>query len=270
MKATNSAPFILKLVGLILILYSLIDFITLLIPIKSQDNNAWVASTFTQMVDRGIIPMIGLALLFLSYFLESGSIASERSKPFLSIRFWALILSSLLGLAFLFIAPLHMNNTRILAEQSNKQIDDRAANLTADLNNKVQQRQDQLTAALKDEKQRQLLDQQLAQISQAIASGQLKGDQLTQATQAQKELQDLKTNPSAIESKAKDFRNQGLIKIADEQKQLKAQAETDFRKTSIRVGLSSLLLALGYSIIGWTGLRELGVFRGSRLKAPTR
>ena len=269
MKATNSAPLILKLVGFILILSSLIDFITLLIPIKSQDN-AWVASTFTQLVDRGIIPMIGLAFLFLSYFLESGTISSERSKPFLSIRFWALILSSLLGLAFLFIAPLHMNNTRILAEQSNKQIDDRAANLTADLNNKVQQRQDQLTAALKDEKQRQLLDQQLAQISQAIASGQLKGDQLTQATQAQKELQDLKTNPSAIESKAKDFRNQGLIKIADEQKQLKAQAETDFRKTSIRVGLSSLLLALGYSIIGWTGLRELGVFRGSRLKAPTR
>ncbi len=268
MKATNSAPFILKLVGLILILSSLIDFITLLIPIKSQDN-AWVASTFTQMVDRGIIPMIGLALLFLSYFLESGTIASER-KPFLSLRFWALILSSVLGLAFLFIAPLHMNNTRILAEQSNKQIDDRATNLTADLNSKVQQRQDQLTAALKDEKQRQLLDQQLTQIGQAIASGQLKGDQLAQAQQAQKELQQLKTDPSAIESKAKDFRNQGLIKIADEQKQLKAQAETDFRKTSVRVGLSSLLLALGYSIIGWTGLREMGVFRGSRLKAPIR
>lgn len=269
MKSTNSAPLILKLVGSILILSALIDFITLLIPIKAQDN-AWVASTFTQMVDRGIIPMIGLALLFLSYFLESGSIASERSKPFLSLRFWALALSTLLGLAFLFIAPLHMNNTRILAEQSSKQIDDRAANLTADLNSKVQQRQDQLTAALKDEKQRQQLDQQLTQIGQAIASGQLKGDQLAQATQAQKELQQLKSDPSAIESKAKDFRNQGLIKITDEQKQLKAQAETDFRKTSVRVGLSSLLLALGYSIIAWTGFREMGVFRGSRLKAPVR
>jgi membrane-associated HD superfamily phosphohydrolase len=268
MKALNSAPLVIKLVGFILILSSLVDYVALLIPFRYQDNN-WLATTLTQLVDRGIIPMVGLAFLFLGYFLENGTFATDRGNSFLSARFWTLILSSLLGLVFLVVVPpLHLNNTRILSDRAIQQVNQDATKAESDLNTQVQQRQEQITTALKDENQRKQLDAQLQQIDNAIKSGQVKGDDLTKLQQAQKELEQLKSDPSSVEARAKDFRNQGLIQIRDRKQQLEQQARTESWKTGLRVGISSLLLGLGYSLIGWTGLREMRVFGGSRPKAP--
>jgi hypothetical protein len=36
----------------------------------------------------------------------------------------------------------------------------------------------------------------------------------------------------------------------------------------LRTGLSSLLLAIGYIIIGWTGLRNVGVLQGGSKRSP--
>ncbi len=270
MKATNtlpSAPTVLRVVGTILILSSLVDYLTVLIPPNFSDK-AWLAGATTQIVDRGIIPMVGLAFLFISAFLENGSFAlSDRKNPALSIRFWATLLSLLLSLIFLIAFPLHLNNTRQLSDQALQRIAQQSGDAEAKLNADVQQRQEQISSALRDPGQVQQLDAQLKQINDAIASGQLKGDQLQQAQRAQKELQALKANPNSVVDRAKEFRNQQLTQIRDQRVQAENQAKSEALKTGMRVGISSLLLSLAYFVIGWSGLRELGILGGKRRSA---
>ncbi|MBW4422472.1 MAG: HpsJ family protein [Myxacorys californica WJT36-NPBG1] len=272
MKASNSlpsAPLVLKLVGTILIVSSLIDYFALLVPPNFSDK-AWFAQVVTQIVDRGIIPMVGLAFLFAGSFLENGSLAPrDREAPFSTIRFWALLLAGLLSIIFLIAFPLHLNNTRQVSDQALKRIAEESTGAENQLDTQVQQRQGQIQAALKDPAQIKQLDDRIKQINDAISSGQLKGDQQAQAQQALKELQALKTDPNAIEGRAKDFRNQKLIEIRDRKQQLENQAKGDFWKTGVRVGISSLLLSLGYGIISLMGLREMGII-GGRRKATLR
>ncbi|MER3433418.1 MAG: hypothetical protein C4288_08300 [Leptolyngbya sp. ERB_1_1] len=252
-----------------MILSSLVDFISVLIPPNFSDK-AWFATVVTQIVDRGIIPMVGLGFLLAGAFLEHGSLAlGDRAKPFTTFRFWALLLSMLLGLLFLIAFPLHLNNTRQVSDQALERIDRESRDAESQLNAQVQQRQDQISAALRDPNQARQLDDQLKQIDAAIASGQLKGDQLVQAQRAQKELQALKANPNSVADRAKEFRNQQLTGLRDRRQQAESQARGEFWKTGIRVGISSLLLSLGYFIIGWSGLKEMGVLGGKR-KPPMR
>lgn len=272
MKATNSvsiAPFVLRLVGTILILSALVDYLSVLIPPNFSDR-AWFAGAVSQLVDRGIIPMVGLSFLLAGTFIEHRSLAvGDRGKPFATFRFWALLLSLLLGLLYLIAFPLHLNNTRQLSDQALERIDQQSRTTEGQLNAQVQQRQDQISAALRDPNQSKQLDDQLRQIDAAIASGQLKGDQLEQARSAQKELQALKTNPNSVADRAKEFRNTQLTKIREERTKAEGQARSEFWKTGVRVGISSLLLSLGYFVIGWLGLKEMGVLGGKR-KPPMR
>lgn len=273
MKASTSlpsAPLVLRLVGTILIVSSLIDYIALLIPPNFSDK-AWFASTVTQIVDRGIIPMVGMALLFAGAFLEHGTLAtSDRTKPAGTLRFWALLLSGLLGIIFLVAFPLHLNNTRQVSDQALKQISEQATTLEGQLDTEVQRQKDQIAGVLRDPQQSKQLDEQIKRINDAVAGGQLKGDQLNQAQQALKDLQALKADPTAtIDTRAKDFRNKRLTEIRDQRLQLEQRARGEFWKTGVRVGISSLLLSLGYIIISLTGLREMGVL-GGRRKAALR
>ena len=100
MKSPNallSAPFILRVVGYILIISSLLDYITLLATANFQDKQS-LALAITQLVDRGVIPMIGLALAITGAWLEANATGTDRAKPFISLKFWALVISGLLGL----------------------------------------------------------------------------------------------------------------------------------------------------------------------------
>ncbi|MGL6139751.1 MAG: HpsJ family protein, partial [Planktothrix sp.] len=58
--------------------------------------------------------------------------------------------------------------------------------------------------------------------------------------------------------------------IRDRKQELETQAKTQSLKSSLRTGISSLLLAIGYITLGWTGLKGLGILRGAnRRKTPT-
>ena len=61
-KMSLFTSFFLKLVGTILILASLLDYIVLAIPFRYQQEQ-WLVGFITQVVDRGIIPMIGIVFI---------------------------------------------------------------------------------------------------------------------------------------------------------------------------------------------------------------
>jgi ABC-type multidrug transport system fused ATPase/permease subunit len=258
MKATNSlsAPFALKLVGYILIFSSLLDYLFLLSGLDFANKQA-LGTGITQLVDRGVIPMIGLALALAGAWMEKMADIPAKTKLF---RFIALVLAAVLGVAFLVLVPVHLNNTRQVAELAKKQIEEQAKNAEGQVEQQVQQRQSELAELVKDQKK---FDEQLKQINDAITNKQVPEGQLPQIQQLQKDLQEIKADPSKLQTKAQDSRNQLLNQIRDQKTKQEQKINSEALKANLRTGLSSLILSVGYLIISWVGLSEMGLPSGS-------
>ena len=78
MKATSSrsyAPFAsraLKVVGIILVVSFVLDLITLLIPANFLSPE-WQINFITQVVDRGVIPLVGISFIFVADWIDRTS-----------------------------------------------------------------------------------------------------------------------------------------------------------------------------------------------------
>jgi CHASE3 domain sensor protein len=262
MKASNSPAFLpfvtltLKLVGFILVVSSLLDYLVLLYPFNVQER-AWQLAVTGQLVDRGVIPMVGIAFLFAGYAFGNiiGSSPSEQRAPWLDLRTWAMILSSLLGLMFLLLVPIHLNNISFASEQAIKQIGERAEQLES----QIQKQSQQVNNLLKNE-------QELNKLNDAIKSGKIQGDQLKQLQNIQEKLQKLKEDPKALQKQIEEAQT----KVRAEKLKAENQARRESVKSSIRTGLSSFLLAIGYIAIGGLGFRSMGGLSVGRRKASAR
>ena len=238
---SSFAGLALKIVGLIMILSSLLDYLILIIPspgVNPLQNSEWQLNLTTQLVDRGVIPMVGIAFLVAGYWISnnSGGSLPERKSSITDLRFWAFLLSSLLGLVFLLLVPLHFNNVRIQSNQAIEQIGEQA-----------QQAETQLEAQL--ERINALL-QNPQQLDAAIEQAQ--GPQRQQLEALREQLGGL--DQTALEER----KGQAQTQLFNRKQEFEQRARAGALKTGIRIGLSSLLLAIGYSIIGWMGLRNLG------------
>lgn len=240
-SASPLAANALKIVGVILVLSSLLDYIVLSIPFQPT-NRAWLLNWTTQLVDRGIIPMVGLALLLAGYWISRQEGAPSSRTPVTDLRFWGLLVSSILGLTFLVLFPLHLNNINYASDQALKQIEARAQQFETQLTSE----KDQLSALLKD-------DQKLGELQKAIGSGQVQGAQLDQLKALNDQLQQFRQDPNALNKRIEE--TQGRIR--SERLAAEQRAKTEATKSVIRVGLSSLLLAIGYLTIGGLGLGSL-------------
>ncbi len=277
MKATNIRQYssiaarTLAVAGVIMILSSLLDFVVLSIPFNIS-SRAWQISLATQIVDRGVIPMVGMALLFTGYWVSSNSGLQDSPSPsILDLRLWALLLASLLGLTYLLIFPLHLNNTRLARADAIQRIDQQANQAetqlearigSSEFQNQVQQRRTQLknqiTTLLEDE----------TKLNEALESEQL-------SAQVKTLLEESKDNPQAIDDflnrQAQQLPSQLLTRIRTRKQELEEQANSNSFKSSIRIGISSLLLAVGYIMIGWTGLKSMGIIGSKgRRQNPAR
>ncbi|MGL5508435.1 MAG: HpsJ family protein, partial [Microcoleaceae cyanobacterium] len=76
----------LKIVGLIMIAATFLDFIVMLIP-PDFLNRVWQINLVTQFVDRGIIPMIGIALLLTGIWMTDTVVNSNSDLPAGSFNF---------------------------------------------------------------------------------------------------------------------------------------------------------------------------------------
>jgi len=264
------AALISKLVGTILILSFLLDTVTLLIPSSppfSPLDRGWQLSATTQLVERGFIPMLGIALLFLGSWMDDRVDAQGSGQPWQLVKLGALVLSGILGLVFLLVAPLHVNNVRLASNEGLQRIQQQASQAETQLSSpdfraQVEQRRTQIRTQIGD----LLKDDQ--RLNQALQSGQVP-DQLKNV------LQQSKDNPRALdeylEEQAKDFSNQTLTQVRDRKQQLEKQAKMGALKSQVQIGLSSLFLAIGYFIITGTGLSS--VLSSPQMKpgkAPTR
>lgn len=258
MKSSPSySPFTaltLKVGGLIMILFSLVDYIFLAIPFDAAQR-AWQITFTTQLVAQGLVPMVGIALLLLGYWVDnSNGAGSEHRSIFQDLRFWALLFSSLLGLIFLLLIPLHINN---VVQQSNvelKQLNDRLAVAQTQVEGQAQQ----IASRVKDPNELSKLKQQLTELNQAIESGRVPAEQQVQAKAYRQLLQTITQDPTkAINNLNKEV-EQAKARITTEKQLLENQTKTGALRSALRIGLNSLLLAIGYIVIGWSGLRSSG------------
>ncbi|GGA35645.1 hypothetical protein CYANOKiyG1_53360 [Okeania sp. KiyG1] len=254
-----------------MILSSLLDFVVLSIPFNIG-SRAWQIGLVTQLVDRGIIPMIGMALLFTGYWVSSNSGLQDNStSSILDLRFWGLLLASLLGLIYLLLFPLHLNNTRLARAETIERINQQATQAetqlearvsTSEFQNQIQQRQtqlrDQFSTLLGDE----------TRLNEALENEQI-------SAQVKSLLEQSKDNPQILDDflnrQAQQLPTQLLTRIRTRKQELEEQANTNSFKSSIRTGFSSLLLAAGYIMIGWTGLKNMGIIKSKgRRQNPAR
>ncbi|MGD1864089.1 MAG: HpsJ family protein [Phormidesmis sp.] len=238
----------LKLVGAITIAASLIDFLTLLFP-PNFGNRAWQLATVTSLVDRGIVPLVGIALLFTGYWIDTSiGKTARRSNLAMDARFWTCLLSCLLGLTFLLTTVFHPNNVRLQSRDALSQVEadaeEAAVELEGRLNADLSQRKAQIDALLQNEDQLQA----------AIESGSLDEAQLAQIERFRSNPQEL---DSFLTSQVSEAEEQLKIRIGEQKQDATAQLRAEALKATVRVTLSSLLLAVGYTFIGWAGLRRL-------------
>ena len=270
MKATNSRQFssvaarTLKVVGIILILSALLDCIVLSLPGETSDilNRGWQLAAATQIVDRGIIPLMGIALLMTGFWVDSSSgVSIDRRNVWVDLRFWALLISSLLGLIYLLLVPVHLNNTRLELKDALAQVDKEAGQAEVQL--EAQIKSEQFKAQVE-----QLKSQRRSQIG-ALLQDDAKLQQALKSPDVPKELkavlQESKSDPKALdkflEQQAQELPNQARNEIRTRKQQKEKELRTRSRNSSLQTGISSLLLAIGYITVGWTGLRSMGILR---------
>lgn len=271
-----NAALTLKVVGLILIVSFLLDFLVLLFPFQPTDR-LWQINVATALVDRGIVPLVGVGSLFTGHWIQD---TSDSPKGF-DFRFPVLVLCSVLGLIFLLIFPLHLNNVRQASNQAVTQINRDAEQAESQLNNQLNQLQAQLNNEQAQAQLKQLREQAKAQFTDLIKDEQKYKEALNnpQIPAAQKELlKKFKDNPQELDNfiaqqtDPKGLATQRIGQIRQRKEEASKQAKDNAWKSGLRIGMSSLLLAIGYIIIGWTGLRGMGAFQGgkSKGKVPAR
>ncbi|MEH2385145.1 MAG: HpsJ family protein [Nostoc sp.] len=272
-----STALTLKVVGIICILSFFVDFFILLLPFQPTDR-VWQINLATALVDRGIVPLVGLGLLFAAYWIDSADAASDRPQG-IDLRFPALILSTIFGLMFLLIFPLHLNNVNQAKTQTLNRITQEADQAENQLNTRFSQLQAQLTTDQGKAQLDQLRNQTKAQFSEILKDDQ-KYKQALESSQIPANIKELlkkaKTDPQALDKAIEQqtdiqtLKNQQLSQLRQRRDEAEQQAKDTAWKSGLRIGIGSLLLSIGYIIIGWTGLRGRGSVQGSKPRATAR
>jgi hypothetical protein len=242
----------LKLTGVILILSSIFDFIAFVIPFRWQEV-PWAINFVSNIVDRGIVPLLGIVLILIAYWIESVSGVSAQKSRF-DLRLPVFAFATLLGLLFLLFVPTHFSNLNSQQGLLLKQIEQGAG-----------QGEEQIKGFLSQinslSQNPQLLNQQIEQRNQAIASGQAQGQTLNaqqlEAIRQQRDqlagLKDLAKNPQDYTKKVSAIKKNLETQLLDRRKKAEDEVKDGIFDQILRTCLSSLLLAIGYSAIGWLG-----------------
>ncbi|MDB9372707.1 HpsJ family protein [Nodularia sphaerocarpa] len=274
--ASGNAALTLKVVGIILMMSFVLDFLILMFPFQPTDRG-WQINLATAIVDRGIVPLVGIGMLFVGYWIDG---VTDSDRPIsLDIRFPVLVFSSVLGLIFLLIFPLHLNNVRQASTQNVEQIRQDAEQAENQLQNQLSQFQAQINNEQGKAQLEQLRNQARNQFTELLKNEETYKQALNnpQLPAAQKELlKKFKENPQELEkfiaqqTDPQAQATQRLTQIRQRREQAQKQAKDVAWKSGLRIGISSLLLSIGYMIIGWTGLRSMGVLQGSKRKVAAR
>ncbi len=249
MQPTTSSfltPLALKTAGAVLIVSSLIDLVfMLLFPPElgaDPDSKRWWLYATSQVVDRGLLPLVGIAFVIAGDWIQIVSTEDGGSSGNIW-RIGTYTLASLLGLIFVLIIPFQLMTTNNLKTDDLKKIGDEVTRLEQGIKSNLQQ----ISAQPKDK-----IKEQIAAVDKEIKNG-AQGQGLVNLQITKSKLEMLLTDPG----KFKQESEQNLKQLNEQKRKAESQASDKMTKTGVRTGFASLLLAIAYVTIGWTGLRRV-------------
>ena len=232
---------LLRLAGIVMVLVALRDYILLLFPLKIGDFN-WQLGFTTQMVEQGALPLIGIAFIFSGYGFDVLRGAPQEREKLLrwwqNLNFWVFVLSCILGVAFVLIAPLHVLNALGVQGQTVERISQEAERSKEQLEANLQLQRQEFSSLLASE----------PKLENYVGENQLTEEQLER-------LQAYKDDPAELENQINVLRNTLEPQIEKRKTASIARAKTGTLRSIVRVGSGSLLLSLCYLLVAWTGLR---------------
>ena len=245
MKGTNvsqvpvQAVRFMKLAGIILVLFTIINYFLLIFTIKTGDTN-WSLNFTTIIVEEGIIPILGIALMFCAYGFEEilGLAPPQPKLRWNSIKFWVYLLSFFFGIIFLLIIPLHISNAVAVSNEAVETANKTAKEEKEILEQRLEEQKNIIGDMLRNQpkldafiKRRQLSEEQIANLAK------------------------FKNNPNAFKVKVEEVRSTLTQRIDSKQQQEIQKSQLSAFHSSLKICLTSLLLASCYLTIGWSGFR---------------
>lgn len=254
--------YILKTAGLIITLAAVFDLLITPMPYQLGDRQ-WQIDLVTSWVDRGTLPLVGIVLLLAGFGIDGAHSREEQRAGWQDLRLWACGLASLLGLIYVLAFPLHLNNVRVANQTAVEQVNQQATQLETELNSRIQTGNSRIQTEIESRRQQinQLLTATDEQLQQLVENQQLTQEQADQ-------VKKFKADPNSVEPflKKQETELQAQVdaevkklrdEIATRKQEAQSSRKTEALKSGLRVSLSSLLLAIGFITVGWTGLRNL-------------
>ncbi len=225
---------VLGIVGAVLLLTFVVDF-GLQLFVAQFDNLQWRQQLVDTLIDRGAIPLFGMALIFIGTLFRDVANPDEAtlliSSPLKDGKFWLFCFASLFGLVYLLLIPAHFAAT---------------GNLLDDASSQLSQREEQ------QKREIQAVQQQLQSI---VDNKQL--DQLLQQPQLPPQekqlLETIKQDPTVIQTRTQE----GLSKAQSDREAAIKKLHQDATFSRLRAELRSMLLAIAFAVLGWTGLKNV-------------
>lgn len=241
----------LKVLGGVLIFSSLVDYALVTFPLMPLDNT-WQINFTNQVVGRGINPLLGIVALLLGSWIDfkSGKKADLRAS-ITDARFLSFILSLILGVIFFLVIPLHIDNMQQIRDQSLSQIEQE----TKQREQQVQAQFNQLQALAQSPQAKQELDKQIKAIDDALKNGKVPPQQIAEIEAKKQELlnfQRFANDQNALNARLEELK-QTVTTMREKQRQ---EAENTVLKEVVQISLRSLLLGIGYLLVGWLGVQN--------------
>lgn len=239
-----------KAVGIIMIIAALLDIAVLALPFRFQDPE-WLLTLTTQVADRGIIPLVGVALFLAGNWVDSlAGNPIQISASWRSLQFWILILACVFSVMYLVLTVIHVSNVMRLQSQELSSIADQAA----EAEQQLEQRIEAEIGQRRQNVQRLLQSPELRE--QAVSQGMISEEEVEQLNQFAQNPEQLDTFLQNLDEQAETIRTEQQTEIGTRREEAVSQARISALKSAIRIGISSVLLAIGYAIIGWAGLKQ--------------
>ena len=254
LENTRYLSLILKVTGIIFIISSIVDFVTLAIPVKLSDS-IWQIGFVTNVVDRGIVPLLGMLLILIGYWFDTVVVEQTPSKKKKTSFNWKLpifTLAAIMGICYLLIIPIHVINVNEMKRITLAQINQQAQQSETQIKNQ----QDDIQELIDDPQAAQKVEKSLAALNEISISGQRLSSQqqerLAQEKQKLLTLQGYLDEPDGFKKEISDLQNK-----LDSQKLTRVtEANLEAFKQSIRISFNALGLGIVYSVLGWLGLKN--------------
>ncbi|NJR38669.1 MAG: hypothetical protein HC781_07270 [Leptolyngbyaceae cyanobacterium CSU_1_4] len=254
-RSASDISNLLKLAGVALILGILVDYLTLAFP-PNFLNNEWLANLIDQFVGRGVVPLLGLALLFWGMWMDDSINRGSARKLLAS----AVLLSAGLGVMFLLFTPLYFNSNRLVSSASTQEINQQAETGAQQLERQLTLRQGQVNALLSNR-------EQAARLEAELQNDQVSAADKAQLQELKETLDRVKNDPKLLEAEVAKARSAGIKQIEEQQAQAKSNLQQEMRRARLRITSISFVLAVGYLMVSGAGF---GMMKGNPAHVPTK